>query len=343
MPRSFETMTYRLLINDYEISTDFLNHLVKITIEHDLQLPSLFQIEFSDLSLQPSDNFNFDDLKLFKPGNSVEIKIISARSSTSVIKGEILGLEPHFNSEEPLSLTVWGCDYLHRLQRSTQTRSFVKMKDSDIAKQIATTAGLQVKVETVVDTKLVHEYLMQVNQSDLQFLQARAQQIGYELFTKGEVLFFQPLLNDSVVRYSFDFNFDLLEFQPRLSLAGQPTKTIVSTWDVDTQRSVFQSANPSPDSSSLKMLATIETTFVDLPVTPLEAETVAQAQAKQIRLNLVTGKATCIGEPGLRTGQQVELRGVGQKFSGQYFVTAVTHRLDSEGYFTDFKVKRNSL
>ncbi len=341
MPRSLEDpIICQVLINNYQLPVTFKNYLVRVIVEHDLQLPSLFQIEFSNLSLQPSDDFNFDDLNLFQPGNSVEIRSGSKFPLTSVIKGEILGLQPYFSSDRPLRLTVWGCDYLHRLQRSTKTRSFVKMKDSDIASQIAKTAGLQTDV---VDTKNQHEYLMQVNQSDLQFLQARAQQIGYELSTEGKTLFFRPLLNDSQARYSFDLKFDLLEFQPRLSLAGQSTKTIVSAWDADIQKPVFKSVNASSNSPGLKMLATVETTFVDLPVTPLAAETVARAQAEHIKLNLITGEATSIGEPGLKPGQQVELKGLGQKFSGQYFVTAVTHRYDSEGYLTDFKVKRNSL
>ncbi len=336
----------QVLINGSQLSIAFQNHLIGITVEQDLQLPSLFQIEFSGLGILSADDFNLNNLSVFEPGNPVEIKLGSDLPLPSVVNGEILGMEPSFSRDRPLQLTVWGCDYLHRLQRGTKTRSFVKMRDSDIASQIATNAGLSPKV---IQSQYQHEYLMQANQSDLQFLQARSQQIGYELFLEDKTLVFQPLQEDSETRFIFDMGNDLLEFQPRLSLAGQVSKTTVSTWDVNQKKAAFKTYPPpnfSTESSGAflanRAFGAAETVIVDRSVAVQEAESIAQAQADQINLNLITGEGTCLGKPKLKPGQKVQLKGLGQQFSGQYFVTAVTHRYDGvEGYFTDFKVKRN--
>lgn len=219
---------FEVLINGSLMSEAVQKYLVRITVERDLQLPSLFQIEFSHLSTLPTDEFNLDNLSVLEPGREIEI-ILGAPRLLPVVKGEILGWEPQFSSDRPHHLTVWGCDYLHRLQRGSKTRSFVKQKDSDIASQIASEVGLSAKAIT---SNYEHKYLMQAHQSDLQFLQERAQQIGYEIFMENKTLVFQPLLHDSANNISLDMGLDLQEFQPRLSLAGQVTTTTVRTWDV---------------------------------------------------------------------------------------------------------------
>ena len=333
---------YRVFINDSWFPVEFQYHLTSITVEQDLQLPSLFQLEFSALDWSSWSDSNFDNLKLLQPGNPIEIQIsISKKAFVSVIEGEILGLEPNFSSGDSLSLTVWGCDYLNRLQRGTKTRSFVEMKDSDIVKQIAVEVGLN---SSAITTQYKHPYLMQSNQSDLQFLQARAQQIGYELYTEGKKLFFQPLMQDKESRFSFDFGIHLLDFRPRLSLAGQVAQITVGTWDANQKTTALETIAEDPGSPLFTVLGDGKTQIVDRPVAASEVRTVAQAQADQTRLNLITGEASCFGEPGLKPGQQVQLNGLGQIFSGQYFVTSVTHRYDSDGeYRTDFKVKRNLL
>jgi hypothetical protein len=58
---------------------------------------------------------------------------------------------------------------------------------------------------------------------------------------------------------------------------------------------------------------------------------------------LSSGKAaiecsgTIVGFPGLRAGSMVTISGVGQRFSGAYFVTKTVHSIDSQsGYKTQF-------
>ncbi len=60
-------------------------------------------------------------------------------------------------------------------------------------------------------------------------------------------------------------------------------------------------------------------------------------------LNHVTAEATTIGLPTLRAKQNIELRGVGRKFSGIYYVEAVRHHIDSGGYSCELTLRRNAL
>jgi phage protein D len=45
----------------------------------------------------------------------------------------------------------------------------------------------------------------------------------------------------------------------------------------------------------------------------------------------------------MRPGQVIELKDIGTRFSGSYYVTAVEHRYTKRnGYVTHFKARRNS-
>ena len=47
-----------------------------------------------------------------------------------------------------------------------------------------------------------------------------------------------------------------------------------------------------------------------------------------------------IGLPDLRAGQVIKIKGVDYRFDGEYFVTQTTHTLDTNGYKTTFKARR---
>ena len=56
----------------------------------------------------------------------------------------------------------------------------------------------------------------------------------------------------------------------------------------------------------------------------------------------VEATATTIGIPTLVAKQNVEVRGVGTKFSGAYYCTSVRH-IFQEGYSCELKLKKNAL
>ncbi len=68
----------------------------------------------------------------------------------------------------------------------------------------------------------------------------------------------------------------------------------------------------------------------------------ALAQLEARSLGFITGRGSVIGNPELRARMVIELKGLGKRFSGKYYVTSATHTIDAGGYRTDFEVKRNA-
>ena len=57
----------------------------------------------------------------------------------------------------------------------------------------------------------------------------------------------------------------------------------------------------------------------------------------------VEATAKTIGIPSLRAKQNIEVTGVGRKFSGVYYCHSVQHKIDGHGYSCELKLKKNAL
>src|ERR1044071_5806900 len=164
-------------LNGSPISVDVQTHVVSLTVEDDAEWPSMFTMEIAS-SIDQDDPLAWVNDDTFAVGGAVEVKLGYADSLAVVFTGEITGLEPEFSFNKTPRLVVRGYDRRHRLTRGRKTRSFVQQKDSDIASQIASEAGLSAET---VDSGVTHDYVLQANQSDMEFLQERARRINYEI------------------------------------------------------------------------------------------------------------------------------------------------------------------
>ena len=70
---------------------------------------------------------------------------MNEKPAKPLIEGEVTAIEGSYGDRNSLTV-VRGCTLDHRLQRVRRTRTFVNAKDSDVARQLAGDAGLQVGV-----------------------------------------------------------------------------------------------------------------------------------------------------------------------------------------------------
>ncbi len=54
----------------------------------------------------------------------------------------------------------------------------------------------------------------------------------------------------------------------------------------------------------------------------------------------IQGDIECVGDPALIPGSSVEIRGIGEIFSGKYYITGAKHSFGSGGYTTSLSVRR---
>jgi len=343
---------FDVIINGTPMATEARAHIISIAVDHSNDLPSMFTLEMVDSIALNQEVTWIDDPDLLNIGNLVEIKLGYADKLATLMIGEITGVEPEFAFDQATRLIVRGYDRRHRLQRGRKTRTFVQQKDSDIASQIASDAGLTPQIE---DSGTVYDYILQSNQTDLDFLQSRARNIQYEVAVDDKTLLFRPVANAGSAVMTLTMADDLLEFRPRLASAGQVSEVTVRSWSPKDKKELVGQAKVGDEVSTMggqsSAGALVESAFgaaVALvsgqPVmTQAEADQLAKACFNSVALELITGEGECWGRTDLRAGIVIQIDGVGKRFSGQYYVTSTIHRYaPPRGYITQFTIQRNA-
>ncbi len=348
LPPSFD-----IVINGAPLPVEIKARVLSVSVDQDVHLPDMFSmgLEASDNSEQPTSWI--DDPSLFAIGNTFEAKLGYLDDLKSLMVGEITSMEPRFSFGHQPILTVRGHDRRHRLNRGRKTRTFVQQKDSDIAAQIAGEAGLSAQT---TDSSVTHEYILQANQTDMEFLQERARLIRYEVIVEDKTLVFRPASNAEGEAVILVLGDDLLEFYPRLSSMLLVSEVAVRGWDMREKKEIVGQARSGDEVSAMgaqtraanlaeNVFGTAIGQMTNHPVsTQAEADQIAKARFNRAAMALVTGEGVCQGRTGLRAGQVIKLDGLGQRFSGQYYVSSALHRFSTDGsYVTQFTVQRNAV
>jgi uncharacterized protein len=342
--------SFGVKLNGKPLVADMAMWIVNVAVEDDLGLPGMFTLEL--ISKQNRDRpAPWTDEPSLSLGTQVEISMGYGDERESLVIGEVTALEPTFSIGGPPTLVVRGFDRRHRLNRTRRTRSFVEQKDSDIAEQIGAAAGVSV---VATDSGVRHAYVLQTDQTDLEFLQERARRIRYELAMVGEVLLFRPAANAGSTVVTLTLSGDLFEFRPRMSLVPL-TEIQVLGWDPKEKQAITASARVRDEVSIMAgersaaqvaeaLLATQIETVVRAPVaSQAEADQIAIARFNAAALDFVRGEGRARGRTDLRAGTVIRIDDLGKRFSGQYYVTSALHRYSRrDGYLTDFRVERNA-
>ncbi|MGA1871572.1 MAG: phage late control D family protein [bacterium] len=342
---------FRVSINGSELSEEAVVDIIDVTVHTEINAASMFTIEMINWDRSAVQVTWVDD-EQFSPGNEVKIEGGYVDWSEELIVGEIIGLDAEFNANDIPSLIVRGYDHRHRLLRGRNTRSFIDMKDSDIASQIASETGLAAETE---DTGTVLKYVAQSNQTDLEFLQDRAHRIGYEVTIKDKTLYFRPRQNTSGEVLILTREEDLLEFYPCLSTMGLPGKVIVRAYNPGEKKEIIGEAGIGDEFTTMGGATSgpqaaqdafdeATSSIVDCPVfSQAEADQMALGRFNDMALTYIKGEGVCIGRPDLQAGTVIKIEDIGERLSGLYYVTSVTHIFSANrGYSTAFTVRRNA-
>ncbi len=331
----------QIKVGGADIQPDVMNQVLEVVVDQNTHLPGMFMIRIYDPELKLIDGKTFDLTK--------EVEILAsteAGDSHSMIKGEITALEPSFRPGMNPELQVRGYDKSHRLYRELKSRAFLNIKDSDLASQIASSAGLSAQVDT---TNTVYDHIYQHNLSDLTFLMQRAWRIGYECFVEdGKLYFRKPPSSGASV--TVKYGEDLLEFYPVASLAEQVDEVQVKGWDVEKVEAIVGKASKGKLYASIAeskdgaawagAFGTGKKIIVDQPVvSQAEANTLAGARLDEISGSFIEAYGRAFRRPDVKAGIKVEIEGLGTRFSGKYMVTSANHTFNAEGLLTTFSVR----
>lgn len=342
---------FRLRINGAELPARARADLLSVAVHEDVDAPGMFTFRLITWDMAQL-RVTWADDDLMSVGNEVEIMMGYVDRLQPLMAGEITGLEPEFSGSEAPTLTVRGYDRRHRLMRGRKTHSFIDMTDGDIAGKVASDAGLSAQTDP---TSVKLDYVLQHNQTDLEFLQDRARRIGFEVVVEGKTLLFRKRQNAAAEVLTLTRETDLLAFHPRLTTLGQTGEMTVRGWNVKDKATVVGKAATGDETSTMggsasgpaaakKAFGASNASSVSRPVSSqAEADQIARGRFNDMALAYISGEGVCIGRTDLRAGKVVKIEGLGRRFSGLYYVAAATHTYTpGAGYRTAITVRRNA-
>jgi phage protein D/phage baseplate assembly protein gpV len=347
MPGSHDLAShYTVKVNGQELSKQHHDCISSISVERNLHLPDAFAITFHDTNMDSSGQaekpFGLTDSDILPIGSEVEISLGRSQAPKTLFNGEVTAQDLEVEHGQAPVLVVRGFDRAHRLQRGRLSRSFLNVTDSDIATKIARECGLQPAVDS---TSQVYPYVMQNNQTNLQFLQQRATRLGYEVYVEGTTLHFAKPKGDGAAAVHAKLGKDILRVQVHMTSAGQVQDVTVRGWDPKAKQAIVGRATRGASTArggKQKSGAELAQPFGQAGMTishhpvqsQAEADALAQAVADDLAGGAIRLEAEVRGHPGLKPGQVIDLSSLGSRFSGQYYVTGVCHRLGSRRPYT---------
>ncbi|MBG0562858.1 phage late control D family protein [Actinoplanes aureus] len=147
---------------------------------------------------------------------------------------------------------------------------------------------------------------------------------------------------------------NLISFTPAITLSKQVGKLTVRGWNPRTKKPISYRAElkdlpggldgrngETGPGAAQESLESRQDVVIDAPVaTDEEARQLAISLLRERAYEFITATGRVAGLPELRPGDNVEIFGVGARFSGSYFVRRVEHSLSSSGFFTEFAGRR---
>lgn len=353
MPHDF----LRIEFGGEEIDTVY-SDLLQLEVELDDDLASMFRLRIS--MIQTSEGWtSLDDerMRVWKP---VTITAGFEDNNEELLSGYITHVKPSFQADaEQAYLEIWGMDASVMMNRREVLKEWTNKKDSDIATEIF--GNYSLGASGVQDTVFVHDEAVSTiiqRETDMQFLKRLALRNGYECYVQGDTGYFRPPQLDEPP-------------QPLLAVHfGNETNIHNFSIGVDAMAPVnvgmFQIGRLNKEAAEVNIESSAQTGLGAMNTAGILA---AGMQAGQVYIgcNGAAGSAemqslcqglyhraewfvTAQGEVNannyahvLMPRKTVTVKGIGETYSGVYYVNHVTHVFTCNGYKQMVRMKRNAL
>jgi phage protein D len=295
----------------------------------------------------------------FEIGKKLAIAVVSeaAPGGKPILDGEITAVEAEIERDRTVTI-VRGYDSTHRLQRGTTTETHLDVTYGDIVAKVAKRRGLQAGDGGT--NRVVHEAVVQWNQTDWEFVARLAAEIGHEVVVVDGQLHLREPSDSASGPSAGDLQAadarklvvggNVLRLRAAVSGAEQVEEVQVRGWDYKEKAAVegtAKAADGSRSSAAGTGSATLAEKLgggtlvkVDWPVESAEvAQHAADSLVEQLGSAAVELDGVVHGNPELRAGVTISLAGAGTPFDGQYVLTSCRHTYDpTAGYLTSLRV-----
>jgi phage protein D len=355
--------SYTLTIGGANASSAVLGAVKQIEVEDHASMADMLRLKLSVAVREDGGGWTVLDDELFTRLAKLRLSVtVGTGSAIPLLDAYVIDVDTSFSEPGNSEMVVTAMDPTVLMHLDEKVRSWPSMKDSDVATAIFgdSAYGFSPVVESTGYSRDEQDHTLVQRGSDIQFLQQLADRNGFECFVAlndaGVVEgHFHPPKPDAQPQSTLTVNMgsatNVNRFKARYDMLG-PAVAKAATIDPDDASS--QSGDAKTPAKTEDM-GEAPSTPSDRPRTVLLSQ-LGMAQSGEIQRyaqSVVDRSSWSIVAEGelstvayakvLRAKQPVMVRGVGQQFSGRYYVERVLHTITGDGSWTQkFTLRRNA-
>jgi hypothetical protein len=342
-----------------EDALDLFDDLLEMEVEEDHRLATAVRIKVISTRRASDGLWRYLDDERVKLWSKLSINVTADDEEHELLSGYVTHLRAHIaETEDGSYVEILGMDATCLMALEEKLKDWPGKSDSDIAREIFQDYGLGAEVD---DTGVMRDEAVNTTmqrETDIQFLKRMARRNGFDCFVReGKGYFRKPVLTEPplpVLAAHFGDETNLTSFEAKAD-ALRPTR-------VESHQLDFVAKEPqvaTVEASALRplgrdaalSLAPPEGVESRLFVKHAVATTVAEMQNLSGALVeeagwFVEGKGevdTSVYGSVLQARGLVPVKGVGEAFSGLYYLTNVRHVFGGDRYVQHFRGRRNAL
>jgi len=350
-------ITATISIED-EPAPDLFLSLIEMEVDEDHRVAASFRIKLA-MNRKTDGLWTILDDERIKPWARMTISVNVADEEVEIITGYVTRITPHVDPNPNGShLEIWGLDPSCLMSLEEKVKAWPNISDGDIAQQVFSQYKLKPKVE---GTEVIHAEAMGTiiqRETDIQFLKRLARRNGFECFVSGDTGFFRkpPLDGEPlpVLAAHFGPETNLINFDAKLNtlLPAKIEMHHVDTVGKQIEDAVIEAGEQEQlgrdrAESIVAPNGIISRTHVRhaVAVGKPEMENLCRALFEEAEWFIeATGEVESVlyGEV-LKARSPVPIKGVGEIFSGIYYLTHVKHLFYLDTYTQQFTARRNAM
>lgn len=326
---TFNVVTFDLLIEGKAIDSAY--QVMSIAIMKEVNRVPWAKIVLRDGD-PAAETFAISEKESYTPGKKIVVKLGRDRKNTMLFRGIITKHAIRLRENGASELSLECRDECTRMTIGRHNGYFEERKDSEVMEElIRKYPGLSADVES---TSLKHKELVQFHCTDWDFMLSRADINGKLVVADDGKIQIKAPDTGSSPSVALLHGSTMLEFEAEMDARTQLKSVEAKSWDYGGQQLFQHKSDSAPvaepgnlNGAALADSVNISSFELRHSGQVLEAELQEWTKSVMLRSRLakVRGSARFVGLPDIKPGQMVELQGVGDRFNGKAFISAVRH------------------
>ncbi|MBA4344509.1 MAG: Rhs element Vgr protein [Methylibium sp.] len=307
--------------------------IISVQVRRALNALPWARLEIADGDM-PEQSSPLSDGELFAPGTEIVIKAGYDEDELPLFTGIVVRHGFKISGSNDARLIVECRDKACKMTLGRNSAHYVDQTDSAVIETLIGNAGLQADVQA---TTITHKELVQYYCSDWDFMLARADALGLLVDVDAGKVSVKPPDTSAAASLSLDWGTDLIDFAADIDARSQWSSVQAASWD-PAQQALSQGSAAAPPSLNAQgdldgatLAAVASPAAIKLQSCAPQPTAVLDAWAKAVQLKAglarVQGHASFQGSASAKPGCLIELKGVGKRFDGALFVSAVEHEI----------------